>query len=280
MKKSQKSKIVLCSILGLAAISIGSVGFATWLVGVNKTQETLKVTAIVDNSQNDSIYLDVVVSNKKFVIAESEPNEKGDGEIVGTKANADDSGIIFNANALSFDFTTFELSVGKGVADNEKPTKVTVQFNQTDNQTLNNWSATDLIKESMYTVSSDGSTSKLGSKRIGTEYISYSHVFTLTTDFTPEDKGSYTLYKLNNSFKTQHFFWGSFFTRETESAVPQSPVNYYNGIYSSYNNNEAAQYMSGSQTFDFADKIHQEISALNSCFSGNKELKIKAIAGR
>ena len=68
MKKSQKSKIVLCSILGLAAISIGSVGFATWLVGVNKTTETLTVQAVVDNSQNDSIYLDVVTTQEKVKV--------------------------------------------------------------------------------------------------------------------------------------------------------------------------------------------------------------------
>ena len=96
MKKSQKSKIVLCSILGLAAISIGSVGFATWLVGINKTTETLTVQAVVDNSQNDSIYLDVVTTQDKFVIAESEAHPKSTGEIVGTQANSGKGAITFD----------------------------------------------------------------------------------------------------------------------------------------------------------------------------------------
>ena len=86
MKKSQKSKIVLCSILGLAAISIGSVGFATWLVGVNKTNETLHVEAKVDNSKNDSIYLEAAITNTQFIVAEREEhNKKTDGGIVGAK---------------------------------------------------------------------------------------------------------------------------------------------------------------------------------------------------
>ena len=107
MKKSQKSKIVLCSILGLAAISIGSVGFATWLVGVNKTEETLTVNAVVDNSQNDSIYLDVVTTQEKFVVAESEAHTKLTGEIVGTQANSGKGAITFDANSLAFKFSMF-----------------------------------------------------------------------------------------------------------------------------------------------------------------------------
>ena len=36
MKKNTKSKIVLFSVIGLAAISIGTVGFATWVTGLDK----------------------------------------------------------------------------------------------------------------------------------------------------------------------------------------------------------------------------------------------------
>ena len=102
MRKTQKSKIVILSILGLAAVSIGSIGFATWLVGVNKTTETLTVQAVVDNSQNDSIYLDVVTTQEKFVVAESEAHTKLTGEIVGTQANSGKGAITFDANSLAF----------------------------------------------------------------------------------------------------------------------------------------------------------------------------------
>ena len=68
MRKTQKSKIVILSILGLAAVSIGSIGFATWLVGINKTEEELHVEAVVDDTKNDSIYLDVAVANNPFLL--------------------------------------------------------------------------------------------------------------------------------------------------------------------------------------------------------------------
>ena len=66
MKKSQKSKIVLCSILGLAAISIGSVGFATWLVGINKTEEEL---LLEDPNQKES--KEVYLTNIKAIFKSS-----------------------------------------------------------------------------------------------------------------------------------------------------------------------------------------------------------------
>ena len=47
MNKNKKSKIVLFSVIGLAAVSIGTVGFATWMVGVQKTNDVLTVTANV-----------------------------------------------------------------------------------------------------------------------------------------------------------------------------------------------------------------------------------------
>ena len=62
MKRNKKSKLVLFSVLGLAAISIGTVGFATWMVGVENKSETLTFTANVDNTLNESIYLEAVAS--------------------------------------------------------------------------------------------------------------------------------------------------------------------------------------------------------------------------
>ena len=281
MKKSQKSKIVLCSILGLAAISIGSVGFATWLVGVNKTTETLTVQAVVDNSQNDSIYLDVVTTQDKFVIAESEAHPKSTGEIVGTQANSGVGAIAFDANSLAFTFSTFQLSIGKGVAEASKPNAVTVNFTK-DNNTFN-WGAEDKIIGAKYTVKANGTEQVLGAKRVSTDsgysYIEYSKTFTLATDFTHQDKTTYDLYTLKTELMTQKFSWGTFFTRETESATAQSPVAFYNGIYSDYNNSANTNYMNGAQTFGFADKIEQEISKMNEVFTG-KTLTVNAATAK
>lgn len=281
MKKSQKSKIVLCSILGLAAISIGSVGFATWLVGINKTTETLTVQAVVDNSQNDSIYLDVVTTQEKFVVAESTAHTKQPGEIVGTQTNTGVGAIAFDDNALAFTFSTFQLSIGKGVAAASKPNAVTVNFTK-DNNAFN-WGAEDKIQGAKYTVKADGTTPLLGTKRVsaasGYSYIEYSKTFKLATDFTYQDKTTYDLYTLRTELMTQKFSWGTFFTRETESATAQSPVAFYNGIYSAYKSSANANYMNGAQTFDFADRIQQEIAAMNAAFTG-KTLTVNAATAK
>ena len=280
MKKSQKSKIVLCSILGLAAISIGSVGFATWLVGVNKTTETLTVQAVVDNSQNDSIYLDVVTTQEKFVVAESEAHEKGAGEIVGTQTNTGGGAIAFDDNALAFTFSTFQLSIGKGVLAASKPNAVTVNFIKDNNKF--NWGAEDKIIGAKYTVKANGTEQALEAKRVTSSeysYIEYSKTFRLDTDCTYQDKTTYDLYTLKTELMTQKFSWGTFFTRETESATAQSPVAFYNGIYSAYNSSAKDNYMNGAQTFGFADKIQQEIAAMYTAFK-DKTLTVNAATAK
>lgn len=281
MRKTRKSKIVILSILGLAAVSIGSIGFATWLVGINKTEQELKVNAVVDNSENDSIYLDVVVADSKFVVAEKEAHPtKANDEIVGTRTNAGDGAIAFDNNALSFTFSTFQLSIGKGVAENKTPTGVRVSFNKTDNVGLQNWNVTDVISGARYTNKTAG-IKDLGSKRVsadetdGYSYISYDKTFNLATDFTKTPNETYNVYTLKADLMKQTFSWGNFFTRETESATPVSPVNFYNSIYKSYFDNTKDDYMSGAQTFDFADKINTEISTMNGAFT-SQELKIRA----
>ena len=43
--KKNKSKIVLFSVIGLAAISIGTVGFATWITGIIDKTVTNNLTS-------------------------------------------------------------------------------------------------------------------------------------------------------------------------------------------------------------------------------------------
>ena len=58
MKKNTKSKIVLFSVIGLAAISIGTVGFATWVTGLDKKTETVNTTITVDKASNKTCYVE------------------------------------------------------------------------------------------------------------------------------------------------------------------------------------------------------------------------------
>lgn len=274
MKKSQKSKIVLCSILGLAAISIGSVGFATWLVGVNKTEETLQLKAKVDNTKNDSIYLEATITSNSFVVAEkTEYDKKNKGGIVGASKVTDESDFTVNENALKFTFSSFKLSVGKGVTSKDYPKKVVVDFNSTVSENSSAYvdSTASKINECTYQTW-NSETSKYVSTAIGNSvrtldqgetkfsYIKYHEEFNLDAEgvFKKTDRITYWEYELNN--KTREFSWGSFFGGK-------SPVNFYNYLYNTYNpktGDSTKNYMTGAELFNFADKINTEIQGLNS----------------
>ena len=59
MKKSRKSKIVLFSVLGLATVSLATVGFASWVISgvtpVTNENITAEVGAVVDNTLTAAI---------------------------------------------------------------------------------------------------------------------------------------------------------------------------------------------------------------------------------
>ena len=60
MKK--RNKIIAFSVSTLAVLSVCTVGFATWLVGVQKTSEDVKVTATVDDTTNQSVFLSAKIA--------------------------------------------------------------------------------------------------------------------------------------------------------------------------------------------------------------------------
>ena len=283
MRKTQKSKIVILSILGLAAVSIGSIGFATWLVGINKTSETLTIEAKVDNSQNDSIYLEATITNKEFIVAERAAYDKTtNGGIVGAKANSGEAFTV-NANALKFTFSTFKLSVGKGVTDKDYPKKIVIDFDTTleGNSVAMAETSKSLIgacKYQKYNVDKYEETAIGNSIRAvgdGNEkfsYITYHEELDITNTsiFNKTDKNTYWEYELNT--KTREFSWGTFFGGT-------NPVAYYNNLYNTYNPKagDNKNYMTGAQLFDFADKINTEITALNTALGASTTAKTLTI---
>lgn len=67
MKKNTKSKIVLFSVIGLAAISIGTVGFATWVTGLDKKTETVNTSITVDTASNKTCYVEATLSSDNSI---------------------------------------------------------------------------------------------------------------------------------------------------------------------------------------------------------------------
>ena len=68
LKRNKKSKLVLLSVLGLAAISIGTVGFATWVTGLDKKEESANITNItVDTASNKTCYVEAVLEDDNSI---------------------------------------------------------------------------------------------------------------------------------------------------------------------------------------------------------------------
>ena len=252
MNKNRKSKLVLFSVIGLAAVSIGTVGFATWMVGVQKTNEVLTVKANVDNTLNESIFLEATTSNTPLIIAESAVHTKAGTDILGAKVDGDltDGNVTVSENALKFSFTTLQYSVGNGAAN---PTKLHIALAPVETNTINKVTV-----------------NKLGQERNGESwtYLAFDKTYIINGKnetqnniaVTEADKGSYKLY----TFNTKEFTldWGSFFGGK-------SPVTYYNEI------SKKDNYKSASAIFKLADNVYNELTAMKSALkSGNLSINV------
>ena len=246
MKKNKKSKLVLFSVIGLAAISIGTVGFATWMVGVQKKEETLTVNALVDNTVNSSIYLEANITNKDIIVAEKKEYVKG-GE--GSRATdivfaSKNSGAEFSVNehALEFTFSTLQFSKGDTV---DFPTQLKLELLESDNNKLS-------------TV--DNKVGRTG--EASWTYLQLSQTIVLTGESYTLDSSvtnkSYKTYILNET--TYSFEWGSFFGNN-------SPVKYYNDLAATGNK-------SVDDLFKLSDNVYTEINNMNTKLTGDLTVKV------
>lgn len=220
----KKKKIVLTSVLALAGVSLATVGFATWVVGLDKKDETLNVEAIVDTSTNKSIYLEATIENKPLIVAEktiypAEGNKKSDKDIITAEKVTEGKDPIYtvNADALKFKFTKLQYSVGLGATI---PTKMTIELVESD--TMNKLTADDCKMDGHYRIKQDGYT-----------YLKFKKDITLNTDSYTKQKTptgqTYDVYAIKET--TYSFEWGTFFgntAQGVEETTNLSPVNFYN----------------------------------------------------
>lgn len=115
MKKNTKSKIVLFSVIGLAAISIGTVGFATWVTGLDKKTETVNTTITVDTASNKTCYVEAelgtdnsisltekTAANNSLITIEGEEVPETDLKITFTKLKVIVSSQTYTFKSLDF----------------------------------------------------------------------------------------------------------------------------------------------------------------------------------
>ena len=217
--KKNKSKIVLFSVIGLAAISIGTVGFATWITGIKKETVTDNLTVNVDTSKNDTVLLDATLSSKEIILKESVTGQ--------TYLNTNNSGIY---PVLSLNFTTFIVTTSKYYTFNG--VKVALSFAGSVSDV-----AVDSNNGIYPTNLFDGSDNTLKKSYITLAKNKFeSSEFNIITETSDSNYiEGYNTYKFT-AMKLE-FSWGSMFNS-------QSPCTFYNSPSDApANNKEKLQYM-------------------------------------
>ena len=77
----KKNKVILMTIISLALVSVGTIGFSTWITGIIQTEDKAEGIGVnVDISENQTAYLDVsVASNEVINIVETKADNTADG---------------------------------------------------------------------------------------------------------------------------------------------------------------------------------------------------------
>lgn len=220
----KKKRNVITTVIALAGVSLATVGFATWVVGLQKDSEDLTVETIVDNTLNKSVYLEAATDGKKLVLAEESATPKGDDKIVYAQENESTSEIKVDANALKFTFKTLQYSVGSGLTGEEKPKKMIIEFLAPD--TANNINTSNLVDvdkckmDTNYRAAATGTTGKSTFKYLNFATVNIDLTNTrLLKDITDTNATTFKTYEVIN--KDYKFTWGSYFNN-------QSPVTFYN----------------------------------------------------
>lgn len=240
MKK--RNKIIAFSVSTLAVLSVCTVGFATWLVGVQKTSEDVKVTATVDDTTNQSLFLSAKIAEGiKLAEAAGTGSGGGDYKIIEAK-----QGEINTADEDYLGFTFSELKLTMSEDDFVgKPDAIkislpvysadTVEFNKANTVTTNEFS-------------------EHGKREgISWSYVSFSEVILDLATYFDEKPSSvegfkeYTIKTEKNDFT---FAWGTFFGTK-------SPVTFYNSLYTDADFEEGGAYF-GKDKFDVLFKASQK----------------------
>lgn len=222
----KKKRNAITTVIALAGVSLATVGFATWVVGLQKDSEDLTVEAIVDSTLNKSVYLEATTNGKKIVLAEESATTKVEGEekIVYAQANDSTSEIKVDANALKFTFKTLQYSVGSGLTDAETPKQMIIEFLAPDTtKGINASNLVDVDKCKMDTNYRGAATETSGKSTF--TYLNFATVnidltkASLLKDITDAKATTFKTYEIIK--KDYKFTWGSYFENV-------SPVSFYN----------------------------------------------------
>lgn len=258
MIKNRKNKIILGALSGAAVISLASVGFAQWQIGLIKNEENKNIDVAVDTFSEETCYLNVTTAaNTKINLGEVKAIDKGNGigyEVVeSNKAN------------LQITITDFTLAISN--TNNDKTPSLTFKLS-VETEPAGKSLTTTIAGEDVFE-RTPGVGSYIGLEQtIKLENFKTPSCFTL--DKTVE---GYTIYKLNDNLKTFNFKWGSVFgnTVDAEKGLvtggTNTPASFYqNKITAAAGDTEEAL----KNQLKMLNQVQKDLTAMHSALDGAK----------
>lgn len=120
MKKNFKRKnYVLIGAIGIAAIALTSVGFATWITGMQQPKDDSTISVAVDTARNDTKYIEATLEESKLYLGEPTSESQTGEKINITNGKATD---------LSIKFSSFRVIVSDIYEESSISVGMTVSF--------------------------------------------------------------------------------------------------------------------------------------------------------
>lgn len=252
--KNKNTKLFL--VLGASTLALGSIGFASWIIGVQQTSATSNLNVTVDTANLTNIKISYEMSSSNVTIKE-------------TTAQAEDALIKpseVDATALKFSFQSITLQVGKGVQEVDRPTKIKVSLPLDLNEK-------NIVKNKEFNAIKVNSSSptKYRVDETGAEnnftYLSYSK--TINLDYNSTDTNylnktdEYFTFTITTDFTDQKFSLGTYFAiKESEPPFTNeesSVSKFYNKVYEDYAKDDFLM----QQAVNIKSELDQMYKALN-----------------
>ena len=257
MKNNKKKKIILGSCVGLSLVSLCSVGFATWLVGMNKDSAETNITNIqFDAVSSQTKYVDIVgVSGDTLTIVDSvTSNTGGNNNIVLQGESKTDLNVALEKFELAYSekgtFKSLKLNASIDGVESGLPVYTTEKTDVFERTAGTNY----------YYIELDNKFSETPTETNNETTITYDSTAKLEIDFdaNSEPIEGFQYYKIKDTSKTLKFTWGNMFEGK-------APIQYYQTKLNDAEDIETKLKM--------LNAIDQELTAMNEAFK-NKTIKI------
>ena len=272
LKNSSFRKAVINGVLIFGGVALLTTGFATWIIGATTTQVDGATSVTVDTARTNNVVLKVELTENAVSISE----ESSQGEFV-TIDSGKATDFVVTANVT--------LTVGSGVPQNVRPTKITIGFNPGADGGVAYEDLNDATAANNVTVEEDTKIRKAATYTyldIATpEYVlptkdgTADNGFTMKTDEATKDI-TYTATGLNITL----FEWGTFFDKK-------SPSTFYNALYNGEYSEELEGNFAGKKIGNNTEDINLvkgEFDALHEAFNGesgkNIHVLFSAVTGK